>query len=446
LNLALKGKERACRRVAQLLLKKGVTVDLSSAVRLGDAARVRELTVQDPESVRRIAGPHNVLNDAILFSGSREIVELLLDAGVEVNPPQPEGTSPLFVALEFNPGLVEPLLRHGADANARSSQGESALRAARRRAAEGGLNLVPLLLAHGAVDDEAPPLSPEEQALLQEAAARPDADAPRLRYADWLQGQGDLPRAEFVRVQCVLAALGDDGERQAPLAARARALLDQHRSRWLRPLLALGVKAEAATFRRGLVEAVVLEDFDLLLVRGDALFRAAPALQEVAFQNAVSSLAGCRLDAGRLAATPYLSRLTALTLFRCDIRAEGAGALADSAHVARLTRLLVLKDPLGDAGARALAGSPRLGGLTWLTLEDCGVGPEGAQALAASPYLTGLGVLHLGGNPLGPLGALALAASQALPQLTELSVSRRAVGRRGQAALRRRFGDRVTFV
>lgn len=35
--------------------------------------------------------------------------------------------------------------------------------------------------------------------------AEPDDDAPRLVYCDWLEEQGDVTRAEFLRVQCELA-------------------------------------------------------------------------------------------------------------------------------------------------------------------------------------------------------------------------------------------------
>src|SRR5262245_1243255 len=34
----------------------------------------------------------------------------------------------------------------------------------------------------------------------------PDEDGPRLIYADWLEEQGECDRAEFIRVQCELAA------------------------------------------------------------------------------------------------------------------------------------------------------------------------------------------------------------------------------------------------
>jgi uncharacterized protein (TIGR02996 family) len=64
-----------------------------------------------------------------------------------------------------------------------------------------------------------------------EAAVIADAedDAPRLVYADWLDDHGDPDRAEFIRVQCRLAALSpaepgwvDLTERQGELAARLK--------------------------------------------------------------------------------------------------------------------------------------------------------------------------------------------------------------------------------
>lgn len=48
-------------------------------------------------------------------------------------------------------------------------------------------------------------LYPENPGLLAGVIADPDADAPRLVYADWLEEQGDLPRAEFIRTSCELA-------------------------------------------------------------------------------------------------------------------------------------------------------------------------------------------------------------------------------------------------
>src|SRR5262245_8048034 len=57
-----------------------------------------------------------------------------------------------------------------------------------------------------------------------------DEDTPRLVFADWLQENGDEPRAELIRLQCA-AARGD-----AAAGRRADQLLPQHRRRWLRGL------------------------------------------------------------------------------------------------------------------------------------------------------------------------------------------------------------------
>jgi uncharacterized protein (TIGR02996 family) len=45
----------------------------------------------------------------------------------------------------------------------------------------------------------------DEEALLRAIWAEPDDDAPRLVYAEWLEENGQSERAEFIRVQCVLA-------------------------------------------------------------------------------------------------------------------------------------------------------------------------------------------------------------------------------------------------
>ena len=45
----------------------------------------------------------------------------------------------------------------------------------------------------------------EREALLAAVVADPDADLPRLVYADWCDQNGDPARAEFIRVQCALA-------------------------------------------------------------------------------------------------------------------------------------------------------------------------------------------------------------------------------------------------
>ena len=55
----------------------------------------------------------------------------------------------------------------------------------------------------------------DDAALWRAVVATPHDDAPRLIYADWLDEHGQPERAEFVRVQCRLAALDDDAPERA---------------------------------------------------------------------------------------------------------------------------------------------------------------------------------------------------------------------------------------
>jgi uncharacterized protein (TIGR02996 family) len=48
-------------------------------------------------------------------------------------------------------------------------------------------------------------MTPDGEALVASVLARPDDDAPRLVYADWLEENGDPDRAELIRVQCELS-------------------------------------------------------------------------------------------------------------------------------------------------------------------------------------------------------------------------------------------------
>src|SRR5262249_2038113 len=154
-------------------------------------------------------------------------------------------------------------------------------------------------------------------------------------YADWLEEHGD-PRGELIRVQCTAAPLPDGPERR-DLEARAEQLLAQHGSKWVGPIRRMDVRA--VRFRRGWVEALTVSTHKLLrhadelfrttLIRHLALFKTRPEqmqpLAELPGLAGVSTLdfdngpysydAGNHFDAAgaqALAASPYLTRLTAL--------------------------------------------------------------------------------------------------------------------------------------
>jgi uncharacterized protein (TIGR02996 family) len=69
-------------------------------------------------------------------------------------------------------------------------------------------------------------------AFLADIRARPEDDSPRLIYADWLDDHGEPERAEFIRVQCQLARLGENDHRRVAIQHREGELLERHRVSW----------------------------------------------------------------------------------------------------------------------------------------------------------------------------------------------------------------------
>src|SRR3954463_15201453 len=54
------------------------------------------------------------------------------------------------------------------------------------------------------------PAMTSEEAFVQAILADPEDDTPRLVFADWLDEHGQHARAEFIRLQCRLAAAPED--------------------------------------------------------------------------------------------------------------------------------------------------------------------------------------------------------------------------------------------
>jgi len=65
----------------------------------------------------------------------------------------------------------------------------------------------------------------DREPLLQTILEQPEADWPRLVYADWLEERGDSHHAELIRTQCELAHRGCRGEWRKSLKVRERELL-----------------------------------------------------------------------------------------------------------------------------------------------------------------------------------------------------------------------------
>src|SRR5262245_36299100 len=245
-----------------------------------------------------------------------------------------------------------------------------------------------------------------EDAFLQAIIDAPDDDTPRLIYADWLEDHGHPERSVFIRVQCELAKEPDERRRPAGLLAKEQALLKEHEGAWVTPLLRpfTGMVSHW-TFRRGFIEAVIVEARGLVL-HADSLFRLTP-IRDLGIYLARSRM-------GAVASLPYLARLSAL---RVNINA------------------------LGDEGVAILASSPYLGGLTSLELSRNDIGDAGVQALSACPCLSRVTRLDLSHNSIGDAGACTLARS--LPHLQKLTLYWNRINEPGRTILREQFGNRV---
>jgi uncharacterized protein (TIGR02996 family) len=217
-------------------------------------------------------------------------------------------------------------------------------------------------------------------ALLEAILAEPDADLPRLMFADWLDefgGAADRARAEFIRVQVELASGAADGSRLLDLTNREKQLLHLHREAWLAPLREYGGPLHGGEahgqFRRGFVE-VVWMPAAWFLSRAEVLFASTPARE--------------------------------LRVTRTEVR--GLAAVLAHPHFRRLTALDLSDRRLGDEAAGALAEQPASGALRTLRLRGCGITDVGAFLLADAEFDWPLAELDVQFNPVSAVGLAAL--------------------------------------
>ena len=309
---------------------------------------------------------------------------------------------------------------------------------------------------------------PEVLSLLGDVKDHPEDDAPRLRLADWLAGQGaaaDVARAEFVRLQCRSAGLPTADPRRTDLLRREGELLGRYEGAWLGPLREraagwrfqrglLAVRAVARRFTSRVLAALAASETGAwvsalrlrsLPAEAAARVAASPLLAHLNALEVPYNRLGAR-GAATLVSSPYLVRLTHLDLACTGLGDEGAAALAALPRPARLAALDLGMNRLGAEGVGALAASGRLTGLHHLGLFGNNLGDRGASVLATSAGLARLRCLDLRCNGIGEEGALALAASPHLAGLTTLRLEDNPVGVAGQTALRERFGSRVRLV
>jgi uncharacterized protein (TIGR02996 family) len=290
-----------------------------------------------------------------------------------------------------------------------------------------------------------------DDAFLQEIIADPDSDVPRLVYADYLEENGNADRAEFIRVQCELAKLGEDDERRFDLEAREQELLQAFGKKWLAPSRAWA--SVGWEYRRGFVEHITLTS-SRLAKYADELFRRAP-VREVTLRGLPAALTElvncpqlariCALDVvsglnylreaycAELASSPYLKNLRTLRFNRTRTGVGGIAVLLATGAFPELTRL-ELQHHRHRRLTDVLADLPSLARLRELDLSYNEFGDDGLQALMRSQYLAGPRSLLLASNRISAVGVRALAVDS-LNGLAELDLADNLLGDEGVRAL-----------
>ena len=329
---------------------------------------------------------------------------------------------------------------------------------------------------------------------LSAIAADPEQDGPRLRYADWLEENGDPDRAAFIRLQCAAARLPEDDPETDRFVRRATDLLHRHGIAWLAPVrVAVGdlspqpqspeprsrlgrllrrfrtrtppssvgwmfrswnsppaeavfcrsawiargrLQAEEVRFRRGLLEDVEL--VNSYEGAGEELARLAQAVPLLRLRLRLSrdSLVWRHID-GPHCETLRELRLTGRYPYESGLERPSVfpAVVRDviaSPHLPRLESLHLWLPDAGTDAVNLLAASPLLGRLRRLRLS---ASFEAVRLLARSPGCRGLVALDLANYRLSGEALPVLAESPHLAGLRELRLAHTPIDDAGVAAL-----------
>jgi uncharacterized protein (TIGR02996 family) len=269
-------------------------------------------------------------------------------------------------------------------------------------------------------------LRADERPFLDAALARPNADAPRLVYADFLEqceDPADAARGELIRVQMAMARSGPHFD-VSPLAERERELIQQHYDRWTASLRGFVAGVE---FRCGIPDTVSMETSEFL-ERGDELFQLLP-VRRVHLMNATTHMP-------QLVQCPHVANVRELSLCWNDLGNGGVNLLVRSPFLKFTDTLDLGFNGIDDVGVKAFADASTLPALRTLALNDNGqITSDGVRALAESPFVGALRTLDLSGNDITEHGVRAIVESRTLSGLESLKLAGNHIGDAGVVAL-----------
>ena len=239
-------------------------------------------------------------------------------------------------------------------------------------------------------------LSRDEAALLKAVCRNKADDTPRLVYADWLDEHVRPERAEFIRLQCALAAEGylgipnDPQPQFDPRQYRINFLWDQNREQWSREVPKWATRFPVSPFVRGFCEHFMLVAAPFLRYGPQLLDRTpVTSLKLVQLRNVLDDLVSC----------VWLRETQGLNLGAEGLGDDWVAGLLRSEWLTATRHLDLGGNDLRDDSARALARCSYLSELRWLGLSGNRITLNGVQALASSRHLNPKSVIDLQGNP-----------------------------------------------
>jgi uncharacterized protein (TIGR02996 family) len=258
----------------------------------------------------------------------------------------------------------------------------------------------------------------EEAALLGAIRDNPDEDTPRLVYADWLQENDQVERAEFIRLQCEAVRMPRDSQERGLMLGRATVLKEKHNSAWFG---SLEKQFRSCIIERGFVSRLC-DDAEKFQKHSPMVEKYAPVLESAAVwfvKDTASDLLALpfarfvrRLSMGEvmppslaaLAQAKLPANIDDLTLYTETLReADVALAFLEAPFVRTPQRLsLVLDFMAADSDDVELAEPHSLRVLERLDLPNLrgfgtwGINDAVAEAIAAWPGLARLDELLFG--------------------------------------------------
>jgi len=283
---------------------------------------------------------------------------------------------------------------------------------------------------------------------------KPDDDDARLVYADWLEENGDLARAEFIRIQIERNRLPWWREEHDWLEPRETKLLEDNCEQWLSELPDWA--QEHAAFERGFVDQVFgqalqwQQDSERILavapVRSLRLRKGRGRLFRSLLATDTSELlTGLRLESLSLEANDFsplavmacLRGLRKLEIINCRLSPNVIDGFRRARSWEAVRHLEVFLSDIGNHRAAELLRCPALSALEHLHLVN--------NNLTGDTFLSALlergehlRSLDLSANPLGDEGLVRLAREGSFEQLEHLELRQmrgqgEGVGALGQA-------------